>query len=105
MKIKLVYTFFLLSFLCFGLNAQTKPKTTTKTKTTAKTKAPAKKSSTVKNPAESNGYVCTSSKDKYYHKRSSCGALSKCPETIKYCATQGELAKWKRKRCTRCYNM
>src|SRR3954464_10691242 len=102
MRTKLVYTLLLfLSVSCLSLNAQTKPKTKPKAKTTAK--APAK-SAAVKKPAESSGYVCTSSKDKYYHKRSSCGALSKCPETIKYCATQAELAKWKRKRFQRCYN-
>ena len=83
-------------FIFFNtVDAQTKPKTKTKAKTT--TKAPAK-TAAVKKPAEASGYVCTSSKDKYYHKRSSCGALSKCTETIKFCATQAELAKWKRKR-------
>jgi hypothetical protein len=107
MRTGLIYTLLLLFGVSFlSLNAQTKPKTKTKTKTTAKTpaKTPAK-TAAVKKPAESSGYVCTSSKDKFYHKRSSCGALSKCPETIKFCATQAELAKWKRKRCQRCYNM
>lgn len=97
--LKLSLVLFLFGFCASG-QAQTKAKTTAK-KTT---KAPVKKA-TVKKPAESSGYVCTSSKDKFYHKRSSCGALNKCAETVKYCQTQAELAKWKRKRCTRCYNM
>ena len=95
---KLLKIFFItlaMFVLCSTAISQTKPKTPAK-KTT---KAPVKK------PAETSGYVCTSSKDKFYHKRSSCGGLNKCSETVKYCATQGELAKWKRKRCTRCYNM
>jgi hypothetical protein len=99
--LKILLVLLTLFAFCNTASAQTKPKTTAK-KTA---KAPAKKTATVKKPAETSGYVCTSSKDKFYHKRSSCGALSKCPESIKYCATQGELAKWKRKRCTRCYNM
>lgn len=105
--LKLSLVLLTLFAFCNTVAAQTKPKTTTKTttKTSAKTKTTAKKTATVKKPAEASGYVCTSSKDKFYHKRSSCGNLSKCSETIKFCATQGELAKWKRKRCTRCYNM
>ncbi len=78
------------------IQAQTKPKTTTK--------APVKKAPVKKAPKEINVYVCTSNKDKFYHKRSSCGALNKCSETIKNIKKPGELAKYKRKSCTRCFS-
>lgn len=100
--LKLSLVLLTLFAFCNVAGAQTKPKTTTKAATK---KAPVKKTAAVKKPAETSAYVCTSSKDKYYHKRSSCGALNKCSETIKFCKTQGELAKWKRRRCSRCYNM
>jgi hypothetical protein len=80
---------------CASLSAQTKPKTTTKT--TAK-KAPVKKAL----PKEINVYVCTSSKDKYYHKRSSCMGMNKCSESIKNIKKPTELGKYKRKKCPRC---
>jgi hypothetical protein len=85
---------------CTFATAQTKPKTTTKApvKKAAVKKVPAKKPA-----ADVNAYVCTSNKDKFYHKRSSCAALNKCPETIKFLKTQGELSKYKRKKCTRCF--
>lgn len=75
-------------------NAQTKPKP----KTTAK--APVKKAVA----KDVNVYVCTSNKDKFYHKRSACGMLNKCSETIKLLNTQGELNKYKRKKCARCFS-
>ncbi len=77
------------------IQAQTKPKTTTKAPVK---KAPVKKAL----PKEINVYVCTSSKDKYYHKRSSCMGMNKCSETIKNIKKPAELGKYKRKKCPRC---
>jgi len=74
--------------------AQTKPKPKTAAKVPVK-KAVAK---------DINVYVCTSNKDKFYHKRSSCGMLSKCSETIKNIKKPGELGKYKRKKCQRCFS-
>ena len=75
--------------------AQTKPKKTTKAP--VKT-APVKKAL----PKEINVYLCTSSKDKYYHKRTTCMGLNKCSETIKNIKKPTELGKYKRKKCPRC---
>jgi hypothetical protein len=80
---------------CNTYSAQTKPKTTTK--------PPAKKAAVKKAlPKEINVYVCTSSKDKYYHKRSSCMGMNKCSESIKNIKKPAELGKYKRKKCPRC---
>ena len=97
---KLSLAFLAMLVFCNMSTAQTQPKTTTKTpvKKAAVKKVPAKKPA-----ADVNAYVCTSNKDKFYHKRSSCGALNKCSETIKFLKTQGELSKYKRKKCTRCF--
>ena len=101
------YTLVILALFAFSnvTLSQTKPKTTTQTTKKAPVKKAPIKKAAVKKPAETSAYVCTSNKDKYYHKRSSCGALNKCSETVKFCKTQAELAKWKRQRCSRCYNM
>jgi len=94
---KLFLPFLILVFCSyseFGV-AQTKPKPKPKT-----TKAPVKKAVA----KEINVYVCTSNKDKFYHKRNSCGALNKCTETIKNIKKPGELGKYKRKKCQRCFS-
>lgn len=65
-------------------------------------KAPVKKAPAKKAPVAINVYVCTSNKDKFYHKRSSCMGMNKCTETIKNVKSSSELAKYKRKKCTRC---
>jgi hypothetical protein len=88
----------LLAFCASG-HAQTKPKTSAKKTTTAK-KAPVKKKTAA---AEINVYVCTSSKDKFYHKRSSCAGLNKCSEEIKNIKSQGMLNKYKKAKCKRCF--
>lgn len=97
MRSLLKITIVALTLLVFinGVDAQTKPKKTTKAP--VKT-APVKKAL----PKEINVYVCTSSKDKYYHKRSSCMGLNKCAETIKNIKKPTELGKYKRKKCPRC---
>ena len=79
----------------------------TKKKTTAKTTAKKTTTSTKKKaaPKEINVYVCTSEKDKYYHKRSSCGGLNKCSTEIKNIKSSAMLGKYKRKKCTRCFSM
>jgi hypothetical protein len=91
----------LLILICFFLQgqiySQTKPRTTAK-KTTTSTKKKAA-------PKEINVYVCTSEKDKYYHKRSSCGGLNKCSTEIKNIKSAAMLGKYKRKKCTRCFSM
>lgn len=94
LKLGLILTLFTFS-LSLGM-AQTKPKAKPKTST----KAPVKKAEA----KDVNVYVCTSNKDKFYHKRSSCGLLSKCSETIKLVKTQSELNKFKRKKCSRCFS-
>jgi hypothetical protein len=77
--------------------AQTKAKTTT-TKQTKKTgtKKPAKPLSV---------YVCTSPKDKFFHKYSSCKNLNKCSGEIKNIKSAAELKKYKRKSCLHCFNL
>ncbi len=95
MKLNIYLVFALFTFGVLHGTAQTKPKPKPKT-----TKAPVKKA-VVK---EINAYVCTSNKDKFYHKRSSCGALNKCSETIKNIKKPGELNKYKRKKCQRCFS-
>ncbi|MBL7918624.1 MAG: hypothetical protein JNM96_09510 [Bacteroidia bacterium] len=81
------------------LAAQTKP--APKKTTTAKKPAPKKAA-----PKPINYYICTSAKDKFYHKRSTCKELSKCSETIKNIKSSGELKKFKKKgSCKRCFNM
>lgn len=91
----------ILLLLCFLLQgqfqSQTKPKTSTK-KTTTTTKKKAA-------PKEINVYVCTSDKDKFYHKRSSCGGLNKCSTEIKNIKSAAILGKYKRKKCSRCFSM
>lgn len=93
------YILILLICLAFtGFNsAQTKPKTSTKKTSSAVKKKPA--------PKEINVYVCTSEKDKYYHKRSSCAGLNKCSTEIKNIKSPAILGKYKRKKCSRCFNM
>lgn len=97
---KLILTLVILVFVGnTNVWSQTKPKTQAKPKTSAK--APAKKKAP---PAAINVYVCTSNKDKFYHKRSTCGGLNKCSEEIKNIKTSGALAKFKKqKKCTRCF--
>lgn len=86
---------------CGSMSAQTKTKTTTKTTTT---KTTTKKTTTKKVAVkEINVYVCTSSKDKFYHKHSSCGGLNKCSEDIKNIKSPGMLSKYKRQKCKRCH--
>ncbi|MDZ4663838.1 MAG: hypothetical protein SGJ15_03075 [Bacteroidota bacterium] len=97
MRSILKITLVLLAILAFTntYQAQTKPKTTTK--------APVKKTPVKKAiPKEINVYLCTSSKDKYYHKRSSCMGMNKCSEAIKNIKKPAELGKYKRKKCPRC---
>lgn len=90
----------ILIFLCLllqgNVHSQTKPKTTAKKATTTKKKAA---------PKEINVYVCTSEKDKFYHKRSSCGGLNKCSTEIKNIKSAAMLGKYKRKKCSRCFSM
>ncbi len=95
------YKLFLTACICllsFGYSqAQTKDKpTTTKQKAKAGVKKPAK---------AINVYVCTSSKDKFFHKYSSCKHLNKCSEEIKNIKSAAELRKYKRKSCLYCFNL
>ena len=87
--------------MCF-INAsmgftQTKPKSTVKTKTnTTSKKKPSK---------DFNVYICTSERDIYYHKRSTCAVFHKCSETIKNIKDPAQLKKFnKKKACQRCFN-
>lgn len=78
-------------------HAQTKAKTTT-TKQTTKPAA--------KKPAKPlNVYVCTSPKDKFFHKYSSCKNMNKCSADIKNIKSAAELKKYKRKSCLHCFNL
>ncbi len=90
---------FILSLsIVFPTHSQTKPATK---KTTAKKPAPKKVA-----PKPINYYICTSTKDKFYHKRSTCKDLSKCTEAIKNVKSSGELNKFKKKgSCKRCFSM
>ena len=98
-----LHKFILLSALCLlsvgTITAQTKPKTTTtKAKTSTKTGA--------KKPAKAiNVYVCTSPKDKFFHKYSSCSKLNSCSNEIKNIKSAAELKKYKRKSCPHCFNL
>ena len=77
--------------------AQTKTKTTT-TKQTTKT--------VVKKTGKPfSVYVCTSPKDKFFHKYSSCKNLNKCSGEIKNIKSPAELKKYKRKSCLHCFNL
>ncbi len=87
----------LLTLLTFSSEAQTKPATKSKTSTKPTVKKAA--------PKAVNYYVCTSSKDIYYHKYSSCAGLNKCAETIKNIKSSAELKKFKKqKSCKRCFS-
>jgi hypothetical protein len=68
--------------------------------------AQTKKTTTKKKaaPKPISVYVCTSDKDKLFHKRRTCAGLNKCSNEIKYITSATELKKWKRKSCTRCNN-
>jgi len=93
-KVLLVISFSM--FFINGVNAQTKT-TTTKTSTTKTgTKKPAK---------AINVYVCTSPKDKFFHKYSSCSKLNSCSGEIKNIKSAAELKKYKRKSCLHCFNL
>lgn len=88
----LVFSLFVFTPVYFG---QTKPKAKTTTKPAAK-KAPAKPYSV---------YICTSDRDIYYHKRSTCAVFHKCSETIKNIKSPAELKKFKKKKaCQRCFS-
>lgn len=52
-----------------------------------------------------NVYVCTSPKDKFFHKYSSCNKLNKCSTDIKNIKSAAELKKYKRKSCLHCFNL
>ncbi len=84
-----------------SVHAQTKPASKTKKSTKTSTKPVAKKAA----PKPVNYYLCTSAKDIYYHKYSSCAGLNKCAETIKNIKSASELKKFKKqKSCIRCFN-
>lgn len=97
MKMRYIFILFFSLVLLGSNHAQTKPKSSTKKTTTAVKKKPA--------PKEINVYVCTSEKDKFYHKRSSCGGLNKCSTEIKNIKSPAMLSKYKRKKCNRCFSM
>lgn len=77
--------------------AQTKAKTTTTQQT--------KKTATKKPTKPLNVYVCTSPKDKFFHKYSSCKNLNKCGGDIKNIKSATDLKKYKRKSCMHCFNL
>ena len=83
------------------LNSQTKPKPKTQTKPKTTAKAPVKKKAL---PKEINVFVCTSEKDKFYHKRNSCAGLNKCSGEIKNIKSPAMLGKYKRQKCKRCFS-
>ena len=64
-----------------------------------------KKSGTAKKaaPKAISVYICNSDKDKFFHKRSSCGGLNKCSNEIKQIKSSAELKKYRRKSCPRCH--
>lgn len=66
----------------------------------AQTKKAAPKKKTA--PKAISVYICTSEKDKLFHKRRTCAGLNKCNNEIKFLSSAAELKKWKRKSCTRC---
>jgi hypothetical protein len=92
--IKIVVTLVLMIIGMSAGMAQTKKTTSTKKTTTTKKAAP--KAIAV--------YICTSEKDKLFHKRRTCAGLNKCSGEIKYITSVAELKKWKRKSCIRCNN-
>lgn len=97
---KRVVIVLLMLIACVSINtAQTKAKPKAKPKTT--TKAPVKKKAA---PKPINVYVCTSDKDKFYHKRIGCAGLSKCSGEIKNIKDPKVLSKYKRKSCSRCFS-
>jgi hypothetical protein len=74
--------------------------------TKTQTKPAAKKTGTKKASAKAiNVYVCTDTKDKFFHKYSSCNRLNKCSNDLKNIKNAAELKKYKRKSCTRCFNL
>lgn len=96
---KLILTACLCIFCLSYTQAQTKAKTTTtKTATTKKTGAK-------KTAKPINVHVCTSPKDKYFHKYSSCSKLNNCSNEIKNIKSAAELKKYKRKSCPHCFNL
>ena len=96
-----IYKLILATCICVlsftNSQAQTKAKTTT-TKQTTKTGV--KKSS-----KPFSVCVCTSPKDKFFHKYSSCKNLNKCSGEIKNIKSPAELKKYKRKSCLHCFNL
>lgn len=98
MKTRYIFIFLFCLIFAGSNSAQTKPKTSTKKATTTAVK---KKTA----PKEINVYVCTSEKDKFYHKRSSCAGLNKCSTEIKNIKSPAMLGKYKRKKCNRCFSM
>lgn len=94
---KLILTIVLALLSLHSVKAQTKAKSTT-TKST--TKAGAKG-----NVKTINVYVCTSTKDKFFHKYSSCKNLNNCGGEIKNIKSATELKKYKRKSCLHCFNL
>lgn len=97
---KLILTACLCLFCLSYTHAQTKPKTTSTKQTTKGTKTGTKKA-----PKAINVYVCTSSKDKFFHKYSSCNKLNNCSNEIKNIKSAAELKKYKRKSCPHCFNL
>lgn len=96
-KILLILGFSLL--FINSICAQTK---TTTTKQTSKTTT----KKTTKKPAKAiNVHVCTSPKDKFFHKYSSCSKLNNCSNDIKNIKSAAELKKYKRKSCPHCFNL
>ena len=76
-------------------------KTGTQTKSKKQTKTTTKKTET----KAIKVYVCSSKKDKFFHKYSSCKQLNNCAGEIKYLTSATELKKFKRKSCTHCFNL
>lgn len=97
---KLILTACICIFCLSISQAQTKPKTTSTKQTTKGTKTGTKKA-----PKAINVYVCTSPKDKFFHKYSSCTKLNNCSNEIKNIKSAAELKKYKRKSCPHCFNL
>lgn len=90
-----------LSFFCLSYGqAQTKAKPAAKQGTKTGTKTGTKKTA-----KPINVHICTSPKDKFFHKYSACSKLNNCSNEIKNIKSAAELKKYKRKSCPHCFNL
>lgn len=91
-------SFIIIAIFAFTLSGMAQTKT--------QTKPAAKKTATKKTPGKAiNVYVCTDTKDKFFHKYSSCNRLNKCSNDLKNIKSAAELKKYKRKSCPHCFNL